>query len=139
MIPVTYYKAFDGQLFETAKECADYETHCKALANIINKLPDFDRESDGWVNGKVYYQHDPETIEGIFSEFCKYIVSKYGDFTLSEPLNKTTIEDMRCQLSQHDNPSFLALRYFNNIDDQYRQWYHKWYVNKPYDAKPMNP
>jgi hypothetical protein len=140
MIPLTMYKAFDGEVFDTPKACADYETHCRKLAIIIDKLPRFDHDSDGWIEGKLYYQHDPKLFMSVFTEFCEYLMSRYPENLKVKPTIAVTDNQLWNVLyDAQDKPSLLALSYFNNVDIQYRQFSHQYFAINPGDAKSMNP
>lgn len=140
MIPVTSYKSFDGTLFDDAKECADYETHCRQLAKIIDKLPRFDRADIDWIDGFTYYQHDPELFMSVFTEFCEYIDSRYPN-TIQKDTSVSKLIQAYYLLIWNigDKPSVLAVVYFDSVDDQFRQYSHDFFMNHPGEMKPMNP
>lgn len=148
MNPTTSYKAFDGSLFESAKECADYETHCRAIAKIIDKLPRFPI-TDDFVIGKVYYQHDDRIFLPVRDEFFMYLDSVYNNPKLLHPELRLAIGErvlLRDRIFWHemfikhsDHTALLAWRYIGYTDDYFRQWGQLMFaIKEPDGAKPMN-
>lgn len=148
MNPTTSYKAFDGSLFESAKECADYETHCKTIAKIIDQIPRFPIDED-FINGNTYYQHDERIILPARDDFFGYLDSFYNNPQLIYPLfrigigSRVCIDRLRCLqiFTKHsDKASILAWSYLGYTDDYFRQWGQLMFaIEPPEEARPINP
>lgn len=146
MQPVTAYESFDGLLFRTAKECADHETHCRRLAEIVDKLPRFHRGSL-FEKGLEYYQHDPEIFLAIRDDFFRYMNEIHDFFAFKHHIGVRHIDPYYiASISTHlrnkgDQESLMAwINYLGYIDSQFRQWSQTIFIDKsPEDAKPINP
>lgn len=140
MIPTTSYKAFDGSVFNTPKECADYETHCRSMATIIDKLPRFPVDED-FATGKTFYQHDPRVFLPIRDEFFIYLDDYYNNPKLQYPeirlsLGESVLIKDRAwwheMFTKHnDSVSLLAWRWIGYTDNYYRQWGQMMFAIKP--------
>jgi hypothetical protein len=129
MIPIQAYQSFDGRLFEQAKDCADYETHCHNLSTIIQGLPKFEKTLS-YNLGKSYYQHNPEKWLPIRNNLVMYLHEKYptlklGGLVMNNPSNGRVIEYkwMNNYLRKNcDMPSLLAWQMVGYVDNKFRQW-----------------
>jgi hypothetical protein len=126
MKPVTAYKSFNGVLFDTEKECADYESHCYALSKIIDQIPRFKRDED-FLLGKRYHQHDPESFSSIRDQFFEYMYEKYNNPIFKSAVGQTILPVNRTIYrhflsARRDDPSLVAWSYFECVDNEYREW-----------------
>lgn len=143
MKPVTAYKSFDGNIFSAANECAEYETHCRKIACIIDKLPRFQRDYSFEI-GMKYYQHTPEVFLPIRDEFFTYIKTKYNNRTFENSIGVVTLPQtsgwyIQFFQRQQDNPSMLAWQYLGYVDDKFRQWSQLFFINNTNEeAVPIN-
>jgi len=143
MKPVTSYKSFDGSVFGTAKECADYETHCGAISKIVDKLPRFIRDDD-FEKGVSYYQHDWKSFVDVRTEFCMYMDSIHSNFVFRQQIGeRVLLMDtnwyFRFFRNTNDYPALLAWYYIGCVDSQYRQWSHPDFIkDTPEGAKCIN-
>jgi len=142
MQPVTAYKSFDGKLFENPKDCADYETHCKCLAIIVDKLPRFSY-TGGFQVGDQYYQHDGKLYLSVRNQFFKYLRDLYKNTDFSNHIDmigssKYYTWIVNILLMSGDTASIMAWKYIGLVDDQFRQWSdHKYLDNQPKTAIPI--
>lgn len=135
MKPVKAYEAFDGTVFDTAEECADYETHSITIAQIIDKLPRFDVDSQFTI-GNSYYQHDEESFRAIRDEFFAYMVERYNIPVFQNQIGNRELDtDTNWFINffriAKDKPSLLAWYYVGMVDKYFRQWSQSYFVNKP--------
>lgn len=145
MKPVTAYESLDGLIFRTAKECADHETHCRKLANIVDKLPRFHR-TDGFERGFEYYQHDPDTFLSIRDEFLEYMNEIYDFFDFRNHVGVRVIDPYFIAnistflRNKGDQESLMAwVNYLGYVDDQFRQWSSTYFINNTHkNIKPIN-
>jgi len=149
MKPTTSYKAFDDSLFYDAGDCADYETHCKTIASIIDQIPRFPIDKD-FVDGMTYYQHDSRIILPARDDFFMYLDGMYNNPTLKYPDirlgigEKVLIRDRfwwyKLFTDHGDKAALLAWQYIGCTDDYFRQWGQLYFaIEPPEDARAINP
>lgn len=135
MQPVTSYKAFDGTIFDTAKECANYETHCKKIASIVDKLPRFE-PTDEFLRGQAFYQHEWQVLVPIRDEFFMFLDEHYPrpDYRFQIGTKGWALSPskyMEMIVATGDRPLWLAFYYFACIDDDFRQWSAMTFAKQP--------
>ncbi|MCK5021580.1 MAG: hypothetical protein KAS32_31520 [Candidatus Peribacteraceae bacterium] len=128
MKPVTSYQSFDGTIFETAEKCAKYESHCIKIASIVDKLPKFTKDRE-FYELRSYYQHDPQLVIDVRTEFLMYMDSIYHDPSLRLQLGERCLVMPTGRFidffkSKNDVPATLAWLYIGSIDNYFRQWSH---------------
>lgn len=130
MKPITAYQSFDGRIFEFAKECADYEVHCKRLSDIIKDLPKIEYTED-YISGKSYFQHDPKKWLPIRNNLILYFSEVWPETKLKTLLD---VESERAIVVDYDImdaflkkkgdiPSLLAWNTVGYVDLYFRQWF----------------
>ena len=82
---LTIYQSEDGTRFDTEIKCMEYESMCKQVAEIMDKL--HPRPEDVYFcNGSGYIQHtDPKDVQ---VEFCKYLLTKDPELKAAEQIVK---------------------------------------------------
>jgi hypothetical protein len=147
MKPVTSYQAFDGSLFDTAEQCADYETHCKTIASIIDQIPRFPID-EVFAEGRSFYQHDERIILPARDDFFMYLDSVYNNPKLQYVMIRQGIGERICVgrlkmyqlfVKHNDRAAMLAWTYLGYTDDYFRQWSQLLFaINPPEDAVCIN-
>jgi hypothetical protein len=144
----TTYTAFDGSIFNTATDCADYETHCNVIASIIDQIPRFPIDEE-FMRGGSFYQHDSRIILPARDDFFKHLDSVYNNPTLKYPMIRMGIGERvlmgRLKMFQmfvkhNDKASMLAWVYLGYTDDYFKQWGQLMFaIEPPEDAVCINP
>ena len=144
MKPKISYEAFDGVIFRTAEECAEYETHCRAIAKIIDKMPRF-TFTDEFISGRCFYLHDRQSFIDTRSEFFMYLDSQYPKpeirLQIGEPCwVMSPAKYLEIIVSLHDGPLLLAWYYIGCVDDYARQWSNPYIASNPPEHRgQINP
>jgi len=133
--PVTSYQSVDGSIFDTAEECAKYETHCSAIAKIIDRLPRF-VSTDDFQTGKSYYQHDIKSFKEIRDIFFMYMDSLYDLSIFQSQIGESILITntnwyIKFFRATNDKPALLAWYYIGMVDSRYRQWSTPYFVTNP--------
>jgi len=129
MKPIQAYQSFDGRVFVQAKDCADYESHCHNLSNIIRVLPKFDH-TNSYDIGKSYYQHDKDSWLTVRNNLLLYLdqvwpALKIGGLVKNkaEMAIVANYDWMNKFLRKNcDMPSLLAWQMVGYVDNDFRQW-----------------
>jgi len=129
MIPITAYKAIDGRVFERAQDCADYETHCHNLSDIIKLLPKFDH-NHSYDIGKSYYQHDKDSWLVIRNNLLIYLDKKWPGCHFKGLVDNEGDKGIVGSYNFMDKfirrncdvPSLLAWQMVGYVDNDFRQW-----------------
>jgi len=129
MKPITAYQAIDGRVFERAKDCADYESHCHNLSEIIRVLPKFDHTHEYDI-GKAYYQHDKTRWLKVRNSLLLYLDQKWPELhfrgLVANGAEKGIVIDykwMNAYLRKNcDLPSLIAWQMVGYVDNDFRQW-----------------
>lgn len=134
MKPVKSYESFDGKIFATAEECADYETFCKKMARIVDTLPRFEM-TDEFRAGEEFFQHDLGRFYSVRDAFIKLVLTKYDNELLKGQLGKkdwtfSTGEMFKFFKDMNDQVCVMGWYWIGCIDDKGRQWIHPSIIRK---------
>jgi len=145
MKPITAYQSVDGRVFVRAQDCADYESHCHNLSEIIRGLPKFDHTNEYEI-GKAYYQHDKDSWLGVRNNLLMYFDQKWPEYhfkgLVSNRGDKGIVADytwMNNFLRKNcDVPALLAWQMVGYVDDNFRQWSQIAYASVDRTGKCLN-
>jgi hypothetical protein len=132
MEEVIKYKALDGSVFNTKKECLDYEVIIAKVNSIMCgfvKRP----ESSDFTNGKGYIQHDISTVNK-----AKKDITDYGNKLFNSSCGFGFIG--RYFDDSGKKCLYTAWGRLNCMDDKGREWGQGYYAVNPDKAvqKPYN-
>lgn len=142
MEAITKYKAKDGIVFDSEKECLDYENLIDQVNLVISKLDDpikYKKDYD-FVNGRGYIQHDPATFFEVKKEILGLINSK-----INHPIIKKAFETYGTnEVNDSWVSRILGDYYYNPLDhawyriyctdSKFREWGQPYYKANPHEG-----
>jgi len=136
MKSVTKYKAADGEIFDSAKKCREYENLIKKVNEVMKSLGPIPRDKGcRWANGEGYLQHDLNDIADAKTALvvlgCEYLQIDKSPGSISFNWIGRYFDDSRVL------PLYIAWGRLSNCDDKGREWGQMFYALHPEEGKQV--
>lgn len=142
MKKITKYKSNDGKVFDSKKECLEYELLCDQVDQVISQLDHPKSFScNDFENGEGYIQHDPIIFLKVKKELLQLMAQKIDHHWISKAIESIGTDRVHPSLigrllSDYGISPFN--RYWYRIqatDSQFREWGQIYFANNPDKGK----
>lgn len=131
MKAITKYKALDESVFDTEKECLEYEKICTKVDEIMKDMIDVPDTCD-FGNGKGYIQQDQLIVDT-----AKTKLLSLGRKLYKSAENASFYGIGRWFDDSGNSALYHAWGRLSNCDSQYREWGQMYYALHPEQGKQI--